>query len=578
MGAPASELDQAYEAFSRGKLEESNRLCTAILERKPGDARANHLAAAIALQRNDAAAALRHIDHTIGSEPGLALAFHTRGMALRALGRGEEAESALRHALSLQPGMAEAHASLGYCAMDRGDLDAAQSHLEESLRRQARAPEVINALGTLHARRGDDERAAAAFESALKIQPGMAQASNNLGVVRMRQHRNAEAAEHFGRALASSPGDAAAWGNLANAMRRMGRYVEAEQAYRRALSLAPSNALLWRNTGRFLREAGRFAEAQQCLERAVALAGSPEAHRSLAFVLLQSGDFARGWKEYRWRDGPPDETAEAALRAAIAAATPIELVGEQGLGDMLFFLRWATLLAPAPLRWRGDERIADLLGPTGLFAGEPAAGQPAASAAIRVGDLPALLESASCPPPLPMKPPPAALEAARAMLAQAGPPPYVAVAWRAGVPSKDQDDYSNKELPLADFARVLAPLSATVVSIQRAPRPGETESLAKALGRAVVDCSRDNDDLQRMAGLLGALDRYVGVSSTNAHIAASLGLGCSILVSRSWEWRYGNEGLTSPWFPTFKLYRESAAAGWSQALAGLGADLASDLL
>src|SRR5262249_50042004 len=142
-------------------------------------------------------------------------------------------------------------------------------------------------------------------------------------VIRMKQHRNAEAAELLGRALKSSPNDSSAWGNLGNALRRMSRFAEAEQAYRRALSLVPSNALLWRNTGRFLREIGRFADSQKCLERAVALSDSYEAHCSLAFLLLQSGELARGWKEYRWRDGRPDEAAPAALHAALSAGAPI---------------------------------------------------------------------------------------------------------------------------------------------------------------------------------------------------------------------------------------------------------------
>lgn len=569
---PASELSRAYEAFSRGKLDESSRLCAAVLAREPRHARAHHLAAAIALQRGDAASALGHIGHTIESEPR-ALAYHTQGMALRALARRDEAEAAFRHSALLDPGLAEAHASLGDCAMDRGDLEAAEKHLRESLRLRPNAAEVLNALGTVQARRGDGDHAAAAFEAALKIQPGMAQASNNLGVVRMQQHRNAEAAEHFSRALASSPADPAAWGNFANALRRLGRFHEAEQAYRRALSISPRNAVLWRNTGRFLREAGRLAESRECLERAVALSDSHEAHHSLAFLLLQSGDLARGWKEYRWRDGKPDENADAEVRTAISQGAPIELVGEQGLGDMLFFLRWATFLAPAPLRWRGDERIADLLEHTGLFAAGVPGAAPAAR--IRVGDLPALLDSVTYPPPLALSPPPDALEAAQALLRKSGPPPYVAVAWRAGTPSYDQDQHSSKDVPLGDLARVLGPLRATVVSIQRAPKAGETEAFAAALGRAVLDCSQDNADLKRMAGLLAAVDRYVGVSSTNVHIAAALGRAGSILVSRSWEWRYGNEGASSPWFPAFRLYREDAS-GWSQALSALRADLRSE--
>ena len=80
-----------------------------------------------------------------------------------------------------------------------------------------------------------------------------------------------------------------------------------------------------------------------------------------------------------------------------------------------------------------------------------------------------------------------------------------------------------------------------------------------------------------MAGLLASLDLYVGVSSTNVHIAAGLGTPASILVPQPPEWRYGQAGATTPWFPGFRVYREHARDGWDGALASLAADLASGL-
>jgi hypothetical protein len=89
----------------------------------------------------------------------------------------------------------------------------------------------------------------------------------------------------------------------------------------------------------------------------------------------------------------------------------------------------------------------------------------------------------------------------------------------------------------------------------------------------VVDASEANDDLVRIAAMLAATDHYAGVSSTNTHIAAGLGMRASILVSRPWEWRYGAGGDTTPWFPRFRIHREDLRQGWREAFASLASDL-----
>jgi len=91
------------------------------------------------------------------------------------------------------------------------------------------------------------------------------------------------------------------------------------------------------------------------------------------------------------------------------------------------------------------------------------------------------------------------------------------------------------------------------------------------------DMSRFNDDLEGMLALLELLDEYIGVDNANMHLASSIGKSCRILVPHPPEWRMGTAGTTSPWFPGFPLYRQSAAGDWSAAIRQLGAGLAANL-
>ncbi|HUL55671.1 MAG TPA: hypothetical protein VLT60_01650, partial [Usitatibacter sp.] len=356
----------------------------------------------------------------------------------------------------------------------------------------------------------------------------------------------------------------------------------AEQSYRTALQHAPDAKAAFQNLGNLQRERGHYEESKAILERCVAASGGPEAHFSLALTLLTLGELERGWQEYRWRDGVhADPAGPENLRAAIAGGRPIVLAGEQGLGDMLFFLRWVPHLGADPrnLTLRCDTRLHALVSPTGLvssFAG-PDAPPPAGSLTVRLGDLPALLgdRAAAHPPPVRIEPDPAALEGARRALREAGPPPYVAVAWRAGLAPGASEERLFKVVPVDKLGAALRGAAGTLVSVQRDPEAGETAALAGASGRPVFDASAFNADLGQITGIMAAVDSYLGVSSTNVHLRAGLGLGADILVPLPPEWRYGRAGASTPWYPDFRLHREDAANGWNDALAGIASALAA---
>ena len=77
----------------------------------------------------------------------------------------------------------------------------------------------------------------------------------------------------------------------------------------------------------------------------------------------------------------------------------------------------------------------------------------------------------------------------------------------------------------------------------------------------------------RVLALLLLLDEYTGVSNTNMHLRAGLGLTARVLVPDPPEWRWMDRGTASPWFPRFRVYRQDRGAGWAGALSELSADL-----
>src|SRR5258708_3955415 len=184
------------------------------------------------------------------------------------------------------------------------------------------------------------------------------------------------------------------------------------------------------------------------------------ARQNLARALATQGHFSEGWTQYRWRllaqglsNVAPDPD-RSPLPASLGGRRFV-LRAEQGLGDILFFLRFAPELARrgAQLAFHGDARLHSMLDRTGLFALGLAADEAAAPTGetLYLGDLPWLLEAndpARFPPPLALAPDAAPAARAQAALEAVGPHPRIALTWRGGVASKGPARTQLKEIDL----------------------------------------------------------------------------------------------------------------------------------
>jgi hypothetical protein len=325
---------------------------------------------------------------------------------------------------------------------------------------------------------------------------------------------------------------------------------------------------------------GDFERAAQAYEAALACAPQdPELSLLLAQVELLLGRLEKGWSHYARREHRRHYEAQFAQQGAQyrvpslaeVAGRHVTVIGEQGLGDNLFFLRFAAALhaAGARLAFVGDERLHSMLQRTALFDALHSDRSPHAmgdSVALLLADLPAVTPRAIAPS-LRIPPDAARMAVWKRKLEAAGPRPWIGATWRAGTPSAVLARGLSKQVPVKELFASLAPLVGTVISLQRDPAPGELEMASAALGRAVHDFRAINEDLEDALAAVALLDRHVGVSNTNMHLAAAVGGTADVLVPFPPEWRWGIEGETSVWFPGFRVHRQKQGGDWGDALA-----------
>ncbi len=136
--------------------------------------------------------------------------------------------------------------------------------------------------------------------------------------------------------------------NLGLALDALGRYQEAIEAFRASLELDGTNAQAFYNLGNAYRKLGDFDGAMINYDRAIDLQPAhADSHVNRACVLLARGDFQHGWAEYEWRfagrDYPRFEPPWPIWRGEPLAGRTLVLVAEQGLGDTLQFVRYASV-------------------------------------------------------------------------------------------------------------------------------------------------------------------------------------------------------------------------------------------
>ena len=569
-------LTSAVALHRSGQGEEAEALYRHILELEPANADALHLSGVVAHQAGRHADAADLIAKAIKKAPRNPSFRLNLAHACQALGHPDKA--AIEKAIKLDPGWAEAHNSLGVVRTDQERLSRAIGHFNKAIALKPDYADAHNNLGIALAKFGKLEEALEAHEKALAIEPENVEVLNAMGTALRDTGQYDDAICHYSRALALHPDHPEALNNMGVALNDLGRADEAIEAYHMAIEARPDYAEAYRNLAKPLIGLDDIDGAIEACAQALRVRPDYAAARwERALPLLLAGRFTEAWEDTLARPGVdrkrfarPTEPLPEDL-----AGKRVLLAGEQGLGDQIFFLRFAAALKArgAEVLVRVDPKIAEIIAPgpfiDRVLATNEKPGQY--DFALALGDLPYLVGADDPPPPLAMMADDGRMSAMAARLGAFGPPPYIGVTWRAGI---DDAGRLYKEAPMDVIAQALSCIEATVIALQRHPEPGEIEGFADALGREVFDATALNGELADMLALLSLIDDYVGVSNTNMHIRAGAGRRARVLVPHPPEFRWMAKGETSPWFPGFTVYRQRRDAGWADAADALARDLA----
>jgi Flp pilus assembly protein TadD len=480
------------------------------------------------------------------------------------------AEPLLQQVVTLNPRDAEAWHMLAAIAIRSGRGAEAIESAKRAHQLERRNPLYLNTLGIAHSEAGEVEEAVRWFKRALKERPSHAESHYNLGKAQRKLEQWSEAERSYLRARQLDPASGEVANNLAALYCRRGRYDEAMPLLVEARARMPGDEASATNTAlAMLAIAGPEAAIEQLSSFVAQFPHAAGARATLGRRLLARGRFAQGWQEYAWRHAP------RVTAPVLESGQRVLLLPDQGIGDHLFFLRFAARLrqCAAHVAFACPPKIRPLLEGSDVVDELCDAGcsEGKFDLALPIGDLPQLLQETGTPPPLPLNRGPVDRWLER--LAALGPAPYLGLTWRGGGKrAVDREFGADGEVPLFKevgvdlLASAIRGWPGTVLVLQRFPSSREIETLSKILERPVHDLSALNEQLPDMAAVLSLIDEYVGVSNTNMHIRAGVGKSARVLVPFPAEFRWMDEGSSSPWFPGFVTYRQPPSRDWAAAL------------
>jgi tetratricopeptide (TPR) repeat protein len=528
---------------------------------------------ALAMHRNgDLAGARDAYAHILEDHPDDVAALHLMGVICSQRHEWREAERWLLRCIAIAPSYAAAHGNLGLVLAERGRMEEALSSIQQSVMLDPAQPGVWSNYGMLLVRCGRHAEAVEACRTALRYAPESAEAECNLANAFRGTGDLRAALDAAQRATDRRPGFAEALNSKGNILAGLGREDEAMEAYARALEVKPGYVSALNNLARLYRERGNLAMARRLYETSIALApDAADAHWGLAFVHLLAGEMAEGWKEYAWRwdlETAPDARVFAAPRwdGVCRHGMTLLLVCEQGLGDALQFVRYASVLAAQGVRVilevpesltrvmhtvPGVDRVA-IRGST----------LPAHDAYCMLLDLPQLWGTVveTVPVAVPYLRAPEDQGYWDAVLRRDPQGLRIGIAW-TGSPGHIDDHRRSCDpqwmVPLAGMDGIV------LYNVQKGLEPSAVPGALRTRWR---DHSMAFTDVGATAGLVARLDLVITVDTMAAHLAGALGVPVWLMLPHAPDWRWMLDRADTPWYPAMRLFRQRSPRNWEQVM------------
>ncbi|MFP3566700.1 tetratricopeptide repeat protein [Paraburkholderia sp. SIMBA_030] len=582
--ALVTRADAHFSALRFGEAMNGYRNVLAV---RPRDAHALHRMGLASVHLDQIDQARGYLEQAVQAAPDQAELREHAGLLAALKHDDAAAEAHYRRAIALAGNTASLHRNLADCLRRSGRLREAMAHYKQSVEIDPALHHAVRAMARISTQLGAIDDAADYWLRAWALDPADLQDGLDLIAALAKTARANQLEKAITQIRTRFAGDAAALKSLSFVLNANDRFNEALSVARQGLAIDPHYPLLHHNAARALSIGGRTAESRpHSMEAARLLPDNSYMQFHLAGVQLALGEFEAGWKQYRWFYELPDKRKELVYpsfpewKGEPVAGRQFLLVGEQGRGDEIQFIRFAEwlhrqgatvdVLVSAPIA----ELATSMTSVRTVLTTVPSGPYDYWSYMLRMPEY-MKLDLPTLPIAMPyLTARPEKIQYWEAYIDAMSPrggstkPRRVGVVW-AGSPYHALDRY--RSVRLEALKPLLALQGVTWYSVQKGDREHESEGLANefdvhTLGPAIKDFT---DTL----AILHAFDLLITVDTSVAHLAGAAGLPVWVLVPAYSEWRWLTNRTDSPWYPSMRLFRQQELGEWDEVIEAVRGEL-----
>jgi tetratricopeptide (TPR) repeat protein len=581
-GNPMAYSNLAEVKRCLGQPQEAEKLCRQALTMNP-QMTAAYVNLALAMhQTGRASEGLPHALRAIELAPREAGGYSAAAICLAELQRLPEAIRYFEETLKITPNDPMILSSVAFCYARIEMHEKAINSMKRGLELAPDNMHMLLSMGVLMAQLEKFDQSAQWLEKALEKDPNFMPAIEHLAGVRTGQKRFEDAIALGKRILQVNPNALDVLANIGEAMMNLGQFEQTIVEMKRALAIRPLPSVLQSLSNAYARTA-RPNEALEHINQALQLdPKNAVLHFNKSIILMLMGRYLEAWTEYEWRwqhprmvgrtrrfnvpqwDGRPLNGARILLHA------------EQGMGDTIFFGRYAQLIAQQrggrPILWvqtsivdvaktiPGVEQVVGEAGPV-----------PAVDCHIPIMSLPRIFNTSleTIPAPIPyIKADPVKKAYWKEDFARRTNKFKVGLVWEGGA---FQPENFLRSASLPAYAPLADVPGVTFFSLQKGP--AEKQSQTPPAGMDFVDLAPHIKDFSDTTAMLDNLDLLISIDTSVVHFAGALGkpIWMFLAYSPGHMWMYHRED--TPWYPNIRIYRQPAFKDWVTPVARVKADL-----
>lgn len=457
---------------------------------------------------------------------------------------------------------------------------AAETILRQVLRVVPEHQQALQILGLVKYQTSQFAETLEIFQRLLELAPDNPDNYNNLGLGYSGLGYFEKAHASVSKAIEMSPNSPMFWNNLAIQYRHLKDLPAALEAMMKAIQL-DSSAPMWVNLGGIYGHMKKFPESVECFKKAIELdPRSAAAHVDLAYSNHLMGNWKEAFEEYEWRFflfaqlryylETYDQTKKWDGQQSLDGKRII-LFAEQGLGDLIQFIRYAK-----DVKQRGahviihcTDHLKSLIerceGVDETFVRDIMIGRgesiPPHDFHCSLISLPYLLRCETYSGVPYIKP----IE--KLGVKSLYPDSFnIGIVW-AGNPGHPHD--ATRSVQLQYFRKISELPGVKLFSLQVDDRPRKY-----ANNKSIIDLTEGAEGMNLIlmgdliqnfddtANILAGLDLLISVDTATLHLAGALGVPSWLLLPFNNDWRWKAEGETTPWYDSVRIFRQEKLDDW----------------